>query len=97
MTLILAAGTGRFEEACVEFDCIDAYEVFQGLVTGTGGAKKIECRDSDTQRRLFRRGYEIFSADDEVIYFLNPTPRSELFSITGDATYIQEFGVGNGA
>ncbi len=91
MGLILSAGTGRFDEACVEFDCIEAYETFRGLVIGTGGAIKIACRASDEQRRLFRPGYEIFSAGDKVIYFLNPAPRPDLFLSLDDGTYVQEF------
>jgi hypothetical protein len=89
--LILAAGTGRFQEACVEFDCTDAYELFRGLITSTGGTEKIECRESDKVRRLYRPGYEIYAAADEVIYFLNPVPRPELFSVVDNAAYVQEF------
>jgi len=88
--LILLVGTGRFEEACVEFDSVESFEVFRGLVTGTGGAKKRSCRESDTQRRLFRTGYEVFAADDAVVYFLNPIPRPDLF-LLDDEKYIQEF------
>ena len=91
MGLILSAGTGRFEEACVECDCTEAYEAFRGLILGTGGTEKIECREIDRSRRLYRTGYEIYAAGEDVIYFLNPSPRPELFSNTDNSGYAKEF------
>src|SRR3569832_777636 len=91
MGLIFAAGTGRFEESCIESDCIEACEVARGLLQGTGGAKRVECREIDKSRRLYRPAYEIYDAG-ELIYFLNPNPRPALFSENGGSDYIEEFG-----
>lgn len=88
--LVLCAGTGRFEEACVECDCIEAYETFRGLVGGTGGATLAD--PSRFQgRRLYRAGYEVYAAGEDVVYFLNPVARPELFLAVDDAAYVAEF------
>src|SRR5262252_2785611 len=40
--LVVSLGNGEFDEACIETDSGEAKECIEGLLCGTGGAKRVE-------------------------------------------------------
>jgi len=89
--LVVSLGNGEFDEACIETDSGEAKECIEGLLCGTGGAKRVERSSSAEQCRLYREGYEIYRQGGSSYFFVNPVPRPELFEMRELDGYVAEF------
>jgi hypothetical protein len=89
--LIVSVGNGNFEDVCFDFDSDEAKEVIVGLLTGTGGAKRIEPDTKARLSRLYKEGYEVYLQGDDSYHFLAPAPKPALFSAESLDAYIAEF------
>jgi len=77
--LVVSVGNGDYDEVCIETDSMEAKEYMQGLLCGTGNAKRIVPSSTAEQCRLCRPGYETYLQGNSSYYFINPVPRPELF------------------
>lgn len=89
--LVVSLGNGNFDEACMEFDSVDAKQAMVGMLTDTGGAIRIEPDAKARACRLYKEGYEIYRQSDFAYFFLGPEPRTELFNASSLDAYIAEF------
>jgi hypothetical protein len=89
--LVVSVGNGEFDEACIETDSGEAKECIEGLLSGTGNAKRVESSPGAEQCRLYRDGYEIYLQGGSAFFFVNPVPRPELFEMREFDRYLAEF------
>ena len=90
-TLLLLVGNGEYDEACIETDSMDATESVRGLLCGTGNAKLVGRSSAVEACRLFRAGYEIYLQGSSSYFFVNPSPRPELFVGQELDEYVKDF------
>jgi hypothetical protein len=89
--LILALGNAHWDEACFETDSLQALQTLHGALRGIGGATPLPLNDKARARPLFRPGYDLFTQDGISHFFVNPTPRPDLFLTDTFDAYIKEF------
>ena len=89
--LVGSIGNGEFDEACIETDSGEAKECIEGMLCGTGGARRVEPSTDAEQCRLYRDGYEIYRQGENSYFFVNPVPRPELFETRDLNGYFAEF------
>ena len=89
--LVVLLGNGEFDEACIETDSGEAKECIEGLLCGTGGARREEPSSAAEQCRVYRAGYDIYRQGENSYFFVNPVPRPELFEARGLDRYLAEF------
>jgi hypothetical protein len=93
--LIVMLANGEYDEVCIETDSNDARHCIQNMLRDTGNAKKVG-QSSDAERcRLYRAGYEIYQQGPGSYFFVNPTPRPELFAMRDLNSYVAEFTAAN--
>lgn len=88
--LIVSLGNGNFVEACVECDSLEAQECLHGLLTGTGGARRVDEKESG-RWALYRSGYHVYAQEDDTYFFLNPEPNSHSISTRNFEIYLNQF------
>lgn len=89
--LMAMLGNGEFEEVRIESESADVVAAVQGLLTGTGSAKRIEESAATRSSRVTRDGYLIYQQGEDGYFFVNPLPRPDLFTDEGLVTYLSEF------
>jgi hypothetical protein len=89
--LVVSVGNGDYDEACIETDSIEAKEYIEGLLRGTGSAKRAMPWSAAAGGRLYRSGYEIYLQGRSSYFFVNPMPRPELFEKHDLEEYVAEF------
>lgn len=89
--LLVALGTGHFDDICVEVDSVTTYECVQKMFTGTGAAERVASDPVAERSPVFRSGYEIYTQRPDAYFFLNPAPRPNLFLENGLTSYTAEF------
>ena len=89
--LVVSLGNGDYDEACIETDSMEAKECVEGLLCGTGNAKRVGPSLAVEQCRLYRAGYEIYLQGRSSYFFVNPAPRPELFEKRDLDEYLAEF------
>jgi hypothetical protein len=88
--LVVSVGNGDYDEVCIETDSIEAKDCIEGLLCGTGSAKRIMPWSAE-QCRLHRSGYEIYLQGTSSYFFVSPAPRPELFEERDLEEYLAEF------
>ena len=88
--LIVSLGNGNFAEACFECDSVEAHECLHGLLTGTGGARRVDEKESG-RWALYRAGYHVYAQEDDGYFFVNPEHNSRLISTRSFEPYLAEF------
>jgi hypothetical protein len=89
--LVVSLGNGNFEEGCFECESIEAHEAICGLLTGTARAERVIPSPESEKFTLFRHGYDTFVQGADAYFFVNPSPRPELFLGADLAHYAKEF------
>jgi len=88
--LVVSVANGDYDEVCIETDSIEAKDCIEGLLCGTGRAKRTVPWSAE-QCRLYRSGYEIYLQGSSSYFFINPMPRPELFEKRELEDYLAEF------
>ena len=89
--LVVSLGNGEYDELCLEFDTLEAKERIEGLICGTGNARRVGASPAVALCRLYRSGYEVYMQGRKSYFFLNPVPRPELFERRDLSKYLAEF------
>src|SRR5262249_43363182 len=89
--VVVSVGNGEYDEACIETEWLQARECIEGVLCGTGNAKLVAPSSAAVGCRLYRAGYRIYLQGRQSFFFVNPTPRPELFEARNLDQYLAEF------
>jgi hypothetical protein len=89
--LIVSLGNGNYYEVCFECDSVEAQECLHGLLTGTGGAKRVQHNESALQCKLYRSGYHFYVQGDDAYFFVNPVLDPQLIENRDFENYLNGF------
>jgi len=78
--LVVSVGNGDYDEVCIETDSTEAKACITNMLCGTGNAKLVDRPSAVVEHcALYRPGYDIYLQGRDSYFFVNPTPRPELF------------------
>ncbi len=88
--LLAMLGNGEFDDVCFEGATAEALAAIEGALTGTGGAVLVNPVLAAASP-LYRPGYRVFAQAGAGRFFVNVSPRPELFADGDLATYAAGF------